>query len=87
MTGDCLFADEQLFGDGAIRLAGRDEAKYLCLAFAERADRLTRGLLRLLADASESAFGVQLLEQSPRGLDVETPALVITPPLTDTGHQ
>ena len=32
-------------------------------------------------------FGVELLEQPPRGLDVETPALVITPPLTDSGHQ
>jgi hypothetical protein len=41
----------------------------------------------LLADAREAEFGVELLEQPPRGLDVEAPALVIAPPLTDTGHQ
>src|SRR5688572_26707433 len=35
VTGHGLLADEQYLGDGAIRLAGRDEAQHLCLAFAE----------------------------------------------------
>jgi len=50
MPGDSLFADEELVGDGAIRPAGREQPKYLRLAFAKRADSLMRGALRLLGD-------------------------------------
>ena len=42
MPGDSLFADEELVGDGAVRLAGREQPKNLRLAFAERVDPLLR---------------------------------------------
>ena len=45
MPGDSLFADEELVGDGAIRLAGREQPKDLRLALAKRADSLRGGAL------------------------------------------
>src|SRR6187200_1599260 len=87
MPGDSLFADEELVGDGAIRLTGREQPKHLRLAFAERADSLMRGTFRLLGDSREAGFGSELLEQPARGLELETTAVPVAPSFTDSRQQ
>ena len=46
VSSDGFLADEQLFGNGPIRLAGRKQAQDLQLALAERAWGLMRGVSR-----------------------------------------
>src|SRR5688572_30071544 len=87
VPGDSLFADKELVGDGAIRLAGRQQPKHLRLTFAERAASLRRCPLRLLGDAGEPRHGVELREQPARGLELETTAVLIAPLFTDRREQ
>ena len=62
MPGNSLFADEELIGDGAIRLADCEQSKDLCFAFAEWIDTLIRSARRVFGDAREPGFGFELRE-------------------------
>jgi hypothetical protein len=46
-----------------------------------------RGALRLLGDAREPRRGVELLEPSSRGFELETAAVLIASSFTDGGQQ
>ena len=87
MTGDSLFADEELAGNGAIGLAGREQPKHLRLAFAERIDWLRRGLLGLTGDARDAGFGSELCEDPSRSLDLERASVLVPPLFTDSRQQ
>src|SRR5437867_4260862 len=87
VAGHGFFADEQLFRDVSIRLAGRDQAEHLRLALAERADRLTLGGSGLLGDAREAGVGVELLEQLSCCVELETAAVLIASRFTDRRHE
>jgi hypothetical protein len=87
VPGDGLLADEQLLGDGAIRLAGRNEAQDLQFPFAERAWSVMQSVSRRLLDSREARIGFQLHEQPPRGIQIELMAIVIPPSFTYGGHQ
>ena len=83
MPGDRLFADKELVGDGAIRLTGCEQPKYLRLAFAQRAQSLMRSAIRLRGDAREAVFGAEPREYPSRSLELETTAVLVAPPFTD----